>query len=310
MRTTTCCGTEPFYVEARNSWVCTNKRCPYYKQYVNVIERPTMLCNECQGFMHPKGSDYECRNQDCPSYGIVVPVGHKSVTEGITKTVVPVEGCPSCNGLDAHAPNCPTGSPAGNGKLYIDPDVATWDSSGNPREDVEAAIERVKNTVGYASHHPGPKANFSSTEPKLAKESKPTEQYVSSRHAYTAIDTPVGPGMQHASLEAINDALCGVRGQDQLYIAQVGLDWIALILRKNKDYGGSIFESPVLNPTMPCLSAIEVRMSDKIKRIQTLATQQAEVTDESLDDTYRDLGAYCLLRAVAKIKFGNLPNKD
>lgn len=232
-----------------------------------------MLCNECQGFMHPKGNKYACRNLECPSYQIEVPLGHKSVTSGLQKKLEPVS-CPDCNGLDDHAPNC-IGN--GNGKLYIDPDVATWDGDSNPRKDVEKAIDIVKNTTGYKS----------------------------SPHSQVAIDTPVGPGMKHASLEIINDALCGVRGDDQIMIAQVGLDWIALILRKNKDYGGSVFESPVLTPTLPVLSAIEVRMSDKIKRIQTLAAHKAEVTDESLDDTYRDLGAYCLLRAVAKVKFRN-----
>lgn len=101
-------------------------------------------------------------------------------------------------------------------------------------------------------------------------------------------------------LDLLSLALEGDRGYDQQVIAEVGIAWITTILRKNKDYGSSAFESPVLNPTLSPTSAIEVRMSDKIKRIQSLLNQPAEVKDESIDDSFTDLGAYCLLRQCAK----------
>jgi len=99
--------------------------------------------------------------------------------------------------------------------------------------------------------------------------------------------------------ELILNALNGGRGRQQQLIAEIGLEWISTLLRKNNDYGGSVFKSPLLAPNLSPLSAIDVRLSDKIERIQTLLTKNSEV-NESIDDTFTDLGAYCLLRKVAK----------
>lgn len=99
--------------------------------------------------------------------------------------------------------------------------------------------------------------------------------------------------------QLIQNALDGKRGEQQQLIAEVGLEWIYTLLRKNNDYGGSVFKSPLLAPNLSALSAIDVRLSDKIERIQTLLSKSAEV-EESVDDTFTDLGAYCLLRKVAK----------
>lgn len=99
-------------------------------------------------------------------------------------------------------------------------------------------------------------------------------------------------------LTRLLNALNGIRGHHQQLIAQVGLQWVDTLLRKNADYGSSVFKEPVLAPGMPTTSAIDVRMSDKIARIQNLKTAKAEVA-ESIQDTYNDLGAYCLLRQVA-----------
>jgi len=87
----------------------------------------------------------------------------------------------------------------------------------------------------------------------------------------------------------------------QVRIAEVGLDWIATLLAKNADYGSSVWDAPVLKPEMSLGDAIFVRMSDKIARIATLQSQQALVSSESLEDTIKDLGAYCLL-ALARPK--------
>lgn len=102
--------------------------------------------------------------------------------------------------------------------------------------------------------------------------------------------------------ELIGAALEGRRGPDQKLIAEVGIHWIDTLLRKNMDYGSSVFQEPVLCPGLPTTSAIDVRMSDKIARIRNLKTATAQVADESIDDTYNDLGAYCLLRKVARTK--------
>lgn len=81
---------------------------------------------------------------------------------------------------------------------------------------------------------------------------------------------------------------------DQRRIAQVGLDFLATLLAKNADYGSSVWKPPTLKPEMDAGDAILVRMSDKVSRIASLQSKEAQV-DESLEDTIKDLGAYSLL---------------
>lgn len=81
---------------------------------------------------------------------------------------------------------------------------------------------------------------------------------------------------------------------DQRRIAEAGLEFTALLLKKNADYGSSVWKPPLLKPTLDNGDAILVRMSDKVSRIAQLASNHAQVA-ESLEDTIRDLGAYCLL---------------
>ncbi len=92
----------------------------------------------------------------------------------------------------------------------------------------------------------------------------------------------------------VAESLAGKRGSEQQMLAAKGLAWVELILKKNKDYGSSVFEAPMLAPNCDMGTGILVRMSDKINRLQQLAKNKAEVA-ESFDDTIRDLGAYCLL---------------
>lgn len=81
----------------------------------------------------------------------------------------------------------------------------------------------------------------------------------------------------------------------QSRIAEVGAEVVATLIRKNIDYGSSVFDSPVLCPNMPAKSSILVRMSDKIKRIQQLQQNEAQVKSESFEDTMRDLAGYAIL---------------
>lgn len=89
----------------------------------------------------------------------------------------------------------------------------------------------------------------------------------------------------------------GNLGTDAERIAHVGIQWIAGMIRKNVDYGSRIWERPVLAKHLEPGEAIKVRMSDKIQRLENLldGAKRALVADESVDDTFRDLGAYCLL---------------
>ena len=100
--------------------------------------------------------------------------------------------------------------------------------------------------------------------------------------------------------EVFDDALAGERGETQRQIAEAGRAWVSLILRKNGDYGGGIFTTPILTPGLPADVAIRVRMSDKIDRLRHLiGTDKAPEINESIVDTLRDLGAYCLLLDLA-----------
>jgi hypothetical protein len=94
--------------------------------------------------------------------------------------------------------------------------------------------------------------------------------------------------------DTIFDAMLGQRGPEQQRLAEQGLAWIELLLQKNHDYGSSVFKPPVLAKNLELGSAILVRMSDKISRLESLQNRTGEVV-ESFDDTIRDLGAYCLL---------------
>ena len=97
-------------------------------------------------------------------------------------------------------------------------------------------------------------------------------------------------------LVLLNDAMMGNRGSDQTRIARLGLKWIATVLRKNHDYGGSVWKKPRLAPHLDTGDSILVRLGDKIERLETLIAKGGnEVTDESLDDTFKDLCGYILL---------------
>ncbi len=104
-------------------------------------------------------------------------------------------------------------------------------------------------------------------------------------------------------MDLIGEALQGNRGADQQRIAKTGIAWVETLLRKNSDYGSSVWKTPVLAPDCDPAIAIRVRMSDKINRLQTLlAGKSAEVSGESIDDTLKDLGAYCLLYLARPIE--------
>ena len=105
-------------------------------------------------------------------------------------------------------------------------------------------------------------------------------------------------GEKASDLDLVRSALSGSIGPSQQRIAQVGLDWIATLIKKNTDYGDSAWTEPVLAPNLPPKQAILVRMSDKINRLKALSQKEALVA-ESYNDTMKDLGAYALLYLAA-----------
>ena len=105
-------------------------------------------------------------------------------------------------------------------------------------------------------------------------------------------------GEKASDLDLVRSALSGSIDPSQQRIAQVGLDWIATLIKKNTDYGDSAWTEPVLAPNLPAKQAILVRMSDKINRLKSLSQKEALVA-ESYNDTMKDLGAYALLYLAA-----------
>ena len=77
-------------------------------------------------------------------------------------------------------------------------------------------------------------------------------------------------------------------------LAEIGVENLATLLRKNADYGSSGLGEPILVPGMDARRALLVRMSDKVARILALQDRAPEVA-ETLEDTMLDLANYCLL---------------
>lgn len=102
------------------------------------------------------------------------------------------------------------------------------------------------------------------------------------------------------AFDRVKKALDNGFGPDQRLIVEAGIKWVDLMLRKNIDYGNTAFNSPLFAPEMTAGAGIRVRMSDKISRLQTLLKGNKALVEESIDDTFRDLGVYCLLYLVEK----------
>ena len=67
---------------------------------------------------------------------------------------------------------------------------------------------------------------------------------------------------------------------------------IALHERKNKDYGGAFDDTMrMFGPT-----ALAIRLHDKVNRVISLVkNNKAEVQDEAIEDTLRDLASYAIM---------------
>ena len=66
---------------------------------------------------------------------------------------------------------------------------------------------------------------------------------------------------------------------------------VNLLVKKNHDYGNSFGDQ--LAEDGPIV--FKIRMKDKISRLRTLLTTEAQVKDESIEDTLRDIIGYCIL---------------
>ncbi len=103
-------------------------------------------------------------------------------------------------------------------------------------------------------------------------------------------------------LNLVREALQGCHGEDALRIAGVGMRIVSTLLRKNRDYGNSASEVPVLAPGLSALEGIQTRMSDKVKRLSRLLAGNDAAVQESVTDNMGDLGGYSILWVALKEK--------
>lgn len=66
---------------------------------------------------------------------------------------------------------------------------------------------------------------------------------------------------------------------------------VELLVKKNHDYGNSFGNQLAKHGPI----VFKIRMEDKISRLCTLLTTDAQVKDESIEDTLRDIIGYCIL---------------
>lgn len=100
-------------------------------------------------------------------------------------------------------------------------------------------------------------------------------------------------------LQVVLDAFNGAQGDDQCLIAEMGIEIIATLLRKNKDYGSSVFKRPAYVPDLPAGAAILVRKSDKLQRLAHLmSSNKTPEVAESIIDTMKDDVGYGILWLV------------
>lgn len=75
-------------------------------------------------------------------------------------------------------------------------------------------------------------------------------------------------------------------------------------VKKNLDYGSSVFKSPRLKKSMSPGDAILVRICDKLERLENLMNAPSPegrmVKDESIEDTCLDAGVYFFLYLINK----------
>lgn len=75
-----------------------------------------------------------------------------------------------------------------------------------------------------------------------------------------------------------------------------------ILSKKNADYGDAASLPPLLAPHLDAGTAILVRMSDKVNRIQHLLEAGKSEVNESLEDSVLDLAGYCLLYLIVTEK--------
>lgn len=81
----------------------------------------------------------------------------------------------------------------------------------------------------------------------------------------------------------------------------------SLYRRKNADYGDSFGKSyKEYGMAMPC-----IRLEDKLNRLKSLTRKEAQVADESVEDTLSDLANYAIMTIIEmRMKSGAKENEN
>lgn len=83
------------------------------------------------------------------------------------------------------------------------------------------------------------------------------------------------------------------------------------LLAKHRNYGGSAFQAPILQPLLDPETAMKVRLSDKIARLQNLESGDQDAVGESRLDTLLDIAGYAILiRAYNQLKDAPKPEDE
>ena len=107
-------------------------------------------------------------------------------------------------------------------------------------------------------------------------------------------------------IKIITDALAG-KNQDQREIAFLGLSTVALMIRKNEDYGSSVFQPGAVSPDIAPEAGLRVRIGDKLSRINNLVKAPgSQRVSESITDTGHDASAYLLLWVISRMRAGGV----
>lgn len=78
--------------------------------------------------------------------------------------------------------------------------------------------------------------------------------------------------------------------------ARICSELTKLYERKNHDYGDSFGKSFIeYGMAMPC-----IRLEDKLNRLKSLTRKDAEVMDETIDDTLMDMANYAIMTLVER----------
>jgi hypothetical protein len=102
---------------------------------------------------------------------------------------------------------------------------------------------------------------------------------------------------RQADLNLMEDALSGRRGETQQRIAEFFIRMCTILLKKNKDYGASVWKRPRLCKKVAPREGIMVRLSDKFERLEHLLNTDGQTgeVDESVEETLHDVIGYSAL---------------